>query len=137
MDGSVGFFSLRSIVGFFVGFGWAGVIAFKAGWGVAGATGAAFGAGVIVMALIYLLVRLLYAQRSSGNIRMENAVGKTGRVYLSIPASGVHGGQVQITFQGQMLTLPALTKGAEPIPTGTAVIVREVIPPETLLVERL
>jgi membrane protein implicated in regulation of membrane protease activity len=137
LDGSVGFFSLRSLVGFFVGFGWAGVIAFKAGWGVAGATGAAFGAGVIVMALIYLLVRLLYAQRSSGNIRMENAVGKTGRVYLSIPASGVHGGQVQITFQGQMLTLPALTKGAEPIPTGTAVIVREVIPPETLLVERL
>jgi membrane protein implicated in regulation of membrane protease activity len=137
MDGSVGFVSLRSMVAFFVGFGWTGVIAYKAGWGVGGATAAAFGAGLILMALMYSIIRLLYAQRSSGNIRMENAIGNTGRVYLSIPASGATGGQVQITFQGQMQTLPALTKGADPIPTGTAVIVRETIPPDTLIVEKL
>jgi hypothetical protein len=137
MDGSVGFLSLRTIVGFFVGFGWAGVIAYKAGWGVAGATGAAFAAGFAVMSAMFLLIRLLYAQRSSGNLRMENAIGQTGRVYLSIPAGGATGGQVQITFQGGMHTLPALTRAAEPIPSGTAVIVREIIPPETLLVEKL
>jgi membrane protein implicated in regulation of membrane protease activity len=137
VDGEIGFVSLRSIAGFFIGFGWMGVIAFKAGWGVGGATGAGFVAGLVIMTAIYLLVRLLYKARSSGNIRMENAVGQTGRVYLSIPASGLMGGQVQITFQGQMQTLPALTRGAEPIATGSAVIVREVIPPETLLVEKL
>ncbi|MDD5199450.1 MAG: hypothetical protein PHC88_06565 [Terrimicrobiaceae bacterium] len=136
-DGSIGFISLRSVVAFFVGFGWTGVIAFKAGWGVGGATAAAFVAGLVLMTAIYLLVRLLYTARSSGNIRMENAVGCTGRVYLSIPAVAASGGQVQITFQGQMQTLPALTRGAEPIPTGSAVIVREVIPPETLVVEKL
>ncbi|MGH8048007.1 MAG: hypothetical protein ACREKL_12265 [Chthoniobacterales bacterium] len=137
MDGSVGFFSLRSIVGFFVGFGWIGVIAYKSGWGVAGATAAAFASGAIMMSAIYLLIRLLYRAKSSGNLRMENAVGKTGRVYLSIPANGATGGQVQITFQSGMHTMPALTKGSEPIPTGSAVVVREVIPPETLLVEKL
>ncbi len=137
MDGSVGFISLRSLVGFFVGFGWTGVIAYKAGLGVLGATLAAFGVGFIFMAAMYLLVRVLYAQRSSGNIRMENAVGKTGRVYLSIPASGAAGGQVQITFQGQMQTLPALTRSGEHIPSGVAVIVREIVPPDTLLVEKL
>jgi membrane protein implicated in regulation of membrane protease activity len=137
MDGSIGFFSLRSIVGFFVGFGWAGVIAYKAGWGVAGATGAAFATGAVMMGAIYLIIRMLYTQRSSGNIRMENAVGKTGRVYLSVPAEGATGGQVQITFQGQLQTLPALTRSGEPIPSGTAVIVRNIIPPDTLLVERL
>lgn len=137
LDGEIGFLSLRSAVGFFVGFGWTGVIAFKAGWGVAGATGAAFAAGLAVMTAIYLLVRLLYRARSSGNIRMENAIGRTGRVYLGIPAAAATGGQVQVTFQGQMHTMPALTRGAEPIATGSAVIVREIIPPETLVVERL
>jgi hypothetical protein len=137
VDGEIGFVSLRSIAGFFIGFGWTGVITFKAGWGVGGATGAGFGAGLLIMTAIYLLVRLLYRARSSGNIRMENALGKTGRVYLSIPADGGTGGQVQITFQGHLQTLPALTRAAEPIATGSAVIVREIIPPETLLVEKL
>jgi hypothetical protein len=136
-DGSLGFLSLRSIGGFFVGFGWTGVITYKAGWGVGGATAAAFGAGLLVMGAMYAILRVLYAQKSSGNIRMANAIGKTGRVYLSIPANGSTGGQVQITFQGQMHTLPALTRGPEPIPTGSAVIVHEIIPPETLLVEKL
>jgi hypothetical protein len=89
------------------------------------------------MGAMFSIVRLLYAQKSSGNVRMENALGKTGRVYLSIPANGNTGGQVQITFQGQMHTMPALTRATEPIATGSAVIVREVIPPETLLVEKL
>lgn len=137
VDGEIGFLSLRSMVGFFVGFGWTGVITFKAGWGIGGATGAAFVAGLAVMTAIYLLIRLLYRAKSSGNIRMENAIGQTGRVYLSIPAAGLTGGQVQITFQGQMQTLPALTRSADSIATGSAVIVREIIPPDTLLVEKL
>ncbi len=136
-DGSLGFLSLRSLAGFFIGFGWTGVIAYKGGWGIGGATVAAFGAGFVLMAAMYAILRLLYAHRSSGNIRMENAVGKTGRVYLSIPPQGAHGGQVQITFQGQMHTLPALTRSAEAITTGSTVVVREIIPPETLLVEKL
>jgi hypothetical protein len=36
-----------------------------------------------------------------------------------------------------MQTLPALTRAAEPIATGSAVIVREILPPDTLLVEKL
>jgi membrane protein implicated in regulation of membrane protease activity len=136
LDGEIGFFSLRSIVGFFVGFGWTGAIAFKAGWGIVGATAAAFAAGLIFMVAIYLLISLLYRARSSGNIRMENAIGQTGRVYLSIPANGATGGQVQVTFQGQLQTLPALTRGADPIATGSAIVVREVVPPD-MLVEKL
>jgi membrane protein implicated in regulation of membrane protease activity len=135
-DGEIGFVSLRSMIGFFVGFGWTGVIAFKAGWGIGGATVAAIVAGLLFMTAIYLLIRLLYRARTSGNIRMENAIGKVGRVYLSIPASAAGGGQVQVTFQGQMHTMPALTRGSEPIATGSPVIVREVIPPEILVVDR-
>src|SRR4051794_37339500 len=65
VDGGVGFVSLRSIAGFFIGFGWTGVIAFKAGWGIGGATIAGMLAGLVIMAAIYLLIRLLYKARSS------------------------------------------------------------------------
>jgi hypothetical protein len=68
---------------------------------------------------------------------MENAIGKTGSVYLSLPGAGLPGGQVQIVFQGRMQTLPAITRAAEPIPSGSAVIVREIVPPDILLVEKL
>jgi hypothetical protein len=136
-DGDIGFVSARGVVGFFVGFGWTGVIAFKAGWGVIGATAAAAVAGLVFMTALYLVARLLYAQQSSGNVRMENAIGKTGSVYLSLPGAGLPGGQVQIVFQGRMQTLPAITRAAEPIPSGSAVIVREIVPPDILLVEKL
>lgn len=135
LDGDVGFFSLRSVVGFFVGFGWTGVIAFKAGWGTGGATAAGFGAGLVVMVVIYLIIRTLYRARSSGNIDTKNAIGQTGRVYLSIPAAAASGGQVQVTFQGQMHTMPAITRRENAIPSGSTIVVREVIPPETLVVE--
>lgn len=137
LDGDVGFFSLRSAVGFFVGFGWTGVIAFKAGWGVAGSTAAAFGAGLVVMSAIYAVIRLLYRARTSGNIDAKNAVGQTGRVYLSIPAAAASGGQVQVTFQGQLHTMPAITRRDAAISSGSSIVVREIIPPETLVVEPL
>lgn len=136
-DGEVGFFSLRSVVAFFVGFGWTGVIATKAGWNVPAAIAAGAAAGLAFMAVIYAIIRLLYAQRTSGNLRLENAVGQTGRVYVGIPAAGVAGGQVQVTVQGSLQTLPAITRGDAPIPSGSTVIVRATVPPDLLIVEPL
>jgi hypothetical protein len=87
------------------------------------------------MTAIYLIIRMLYRAKTSGNVDAKNAIGQTGRVYLSIPAAAAHGGQVQVTFQGQMHTMPAITRREAAIPSGSSVVVREVIPPETLVVE--
>lgn len=137
MDGEIGFFSVRSVVAFFVGFGWTGVLATKAGWDVLSSTAAGLGVGLAFMAVIYGLIRVLYAQRASGNLRLENAVGQAGRVYVGIPADGAAGGQVQVTVQGALRTLPAITRGGTAIASGSTIIVRETVPPDLLVVEKL
>jgi len=50
---------------------------------------------------------------------LSNANGSTGTVYLRIPASGE--GQIQITFQGAMRTMDAISIDGVEIPTGTLI----------------
>ena len=50
---------------------------------------------------------------------LNNATGSTGTVYLRIPASGE--GQIQITFQGAMRTMDAISRDSVEIPTGALI----------------
>jgi membrane protein implicated in regulation of membrane protease activity len=69
-----------------------------------------------------VLLRKIRQFESSGNLDYDNAIGKTGVVYLSIPANEQTGGQIQIHFQGRLITTDARTDG-KAIPTGQKVIV--------------
>jgi len=72
--------------------------------------------------------------QSSGNVRMDEAIGARGTVYLKIPVSGT--GQVSVTFQGNERTLEATSNGDMEILTGTYITVVDRIG-TTLIVEPL
>ena len=72
--------------------------------------------------------------QSAGNMRMDEAIGARGTVYLKIPSSGT--GQVSVTFQGNERTLEAVSNGDEEIQTGTYITVVDRIG-TTLVVEPL
>ena len=46
----------------------------------------ALGAGAAAMFVVAWLMRLLYNLHAEGNVRIEQAVGMPGKVYLTIPA---------------------------------------------------
>jgi hypothetical protein len=69
----------------------------------------------------------------SGTVNVRNAVGRTGGVYLRIPAGGQGEGKVTVEIQGRSLQLNAVTDGPS-IPTGSRVTVVEVVGDETLKV---
>ena len=65
---------------------------------------------------------------------LANAIGKVGKVYLTIPAYGE--GEIQVSFQGSMKNLKAVSSSGEKIPAFTEIKVSSVRD-GILVVERL
>jgi hypothetical protein len=134
-DSSFTFFSLLSILAFFMGAGWMGVTC-RVDWHLGGLVSAfisaAFGFGMMALAsgLMYLTRRL----NRTIDYDPATAVGHTGRVYLTIPESGKGRGQVEISVSGRRKILSAVSK-AGPIEAFTDVVVLAAQDDETLLVE--
>ena len=73
--------------------------------------------------------------QQSGTIDVKKqAVGCTGRVYLTIPANREGEGKVQININNSVREYEAVTDGGK-LPTGVQIKVVEVISESTLLVE--
>jgi len=83
----------------------------------------ALGAAIGSLFLTIWLLKMMRNLESSGTLQLENAIGKVGTVYLTIPAGGV--GQVQLTLQGRLVTLDAISED-ETLPTGTKVLIYNV-----------
>lgn len=135
--GGGGIFSVKPLTGFFLGFGWAGGMALEAGWPLMGALAAAVLAGAAIMALIVVMFRTIVAMRSDGTVRIEDAVGAVGTVYVSLPPSKTAGGQVTVNFKGRQETFAALNATAQPVPSGEKIKVVAIIDGRTVLVEPL
>jgi hypothetical protein len=128
-------FTLQNFLIFFTGFGWAGIYAIHAGFGPAATIAFAFTVGALLMFAVAAMYYLINRLTESGTINMNNAVNATGRVYLPIPARRSGTGQVQITVQGSLREVEAMTDG-EALPTGTPIKVSAVLSQEVLIVEK-
>jgi hypothetical protein len=84
---------------------------------------------------IYIFKKLMKLE-SNGAFDINTAEGKTCNVYLRIPANRTGTGKVQISFDGSVQELDAVTDG-DMIPTGTKVVVMEVLNNNILHVEKL
>jgi len=129
--------SLRSLTGFFGGFGWTGVIALENGLSIPVATllGAVVG-GILMVSVAYLM-RLFYSLRESGTIDYENAIGQVGTVYLPVPPNQSAPGRIRVMIQGRLKVIPAYTKLGERIPSQRKVKILELLDARTVLVEPL
>lgn len=125
VGGGLSLFSIRSLVNFFVGFGWAGV-SFASSisskvllYAVAILVGFAF-------AYLYLFMRRkLYRLETNGAYKMTDCIGKTADVYLRIPAKGEGKGKIQVSINGSIHEFDAESTD-QAIPTGAKVRVESV-----------
>lgn len=126
-DGDAGIFSLRAIVGFFLGMGWGGFIPAAAGCSVLVSALSAVASGVAMFFIVAFLIRAIYSLKSEVVFNAASLVGKTGTVYVTIPAKGETGGQVQVSA-GQLITMPAVQEGDAPLPAQTPIVVTAATP---------
>ena len=130
------FLSLKNIVAFFTVFGWSGIGLINAGLASWLVIPLAFVCGFLMMVLMASLFYFMSKLAESGTLKMKNAVGKLGEVYLMIPASRGGMGKVQLNVQGSLRTLDALTDDLEKIPTSSIIQVVDVIDDQILLVKK-
>jgi len=127
--------SSRTVVAFFMGFGWTG--AMRVGES-ASSTMTVLPAVLVGLGFAYSIFRLmnfLHGLRHSGTLDYENAVGEVGTVYLVVHPAMKPGGQIQVMIQGRLKTVQALTRQSEPIANGDRVLVTELLDQGTLVVE--
>ncbi len=136
-DTGLGLLSVRTMLAFLMGFGWGGVVLVGMDWHPVWAVLGALVAGAVFMATVFWLMRQMFRLADSGNIKLENAAGKTGTVYLPIPPQRSGTGQVQIVIQERLRELPAVTDTPEALPTGAHIHVVQVIENDVLLVQPL
>jgi membrane protein implicated in regulation of membrane protease activity len=141
-DGSEGdpspfqLFSFRNLINFLLGFSWAGIslsgnIESEALIVVLSTIG-----GLLLVTVVMLIFYYMSKLGESGNIRFEDAVGKTAVVYIPISEKRSRAGKVQITINGTTCEFDALTDG-DALKTGEPVVVSSIINGNLLLVSKL
>lgn len=135
-DGGIDFqfLSLKNLIAFFTIFGWTGIICLHSGIGPGISALIATGAGLIMMLIMASIMYFMGKLVEDGSLRMKNAIGKSGSVYLPIPAKRAGMGKVQIQVQG-FQTLDAVSDNEEDIPTGAIVTVTEILNNKILVVK--
>lgn len=126
-------FTLRSIIAFFAVGGWMGVAAVE--WNLPSilAVILAAVAGTLAMYFVAWTIFTFLKMQQSGSMRYENAVGKEGVVYLTIPVGGR--GKVSVIVQDRLCELSAQTNSERDIKTGEKIVVVDFNPDGVLIVE--
>ncbi|MDV7186378.1 hypothetical protein R3X25_03715 [Lutibacter sp. TH_r2] len=138
-DGGVGFqfFTFKNVVAFFTIFGWTGITCLDNGLSIGLTLILSVIAGLLMMVLTTSLFFWMNKLSTSGTLKIKNAIGVIGEVYLPIGAKRSKMGKVQIKVQGSLRELEAITDNEEELKTGTMVKVTEIVSAELLLVETL
>lgn len=129
-------FTVRGIIAFLVVFGWVGVVMQDAEIHLGITLAVATVSGFAMMVVLAFLFKAILKLRSDGNIDNRNAIGVSGKVYLTIPAARSGSGKVQIVLQGSCVERDAVTDEAEAIPTGAEIVVVGVSGQVELVVRR-
>ena len=134
-DDGLAIFTVRGVTSMLCITGWVAVALLETSLpqGISIAIAILCGAATLI-GMAYLM-RAVYKLQSSGNIDVENCIGKIGEVYIPIPSSGNGAGKVNLTVQEKFSEFSAITTGGDQLKTGSFVRVVAVGPSGVLVVE--
>lgn len=133
LGGGISLFSIKNFVNFLVGFGWAGVClggAIENKWLLCFV---AVLVGVAFVLMFFFIKKQTKKLEHNGAFRIEDSLGKSVDVYLRIPAGKSGKGKVQVSLNGSVQEISAMTEG-ESIASGQKVKVVSVVDRSTVLV---
>jgi hypothetical protein len=87
--------------------------------------------GIAAMYGTAVAMRWMLGFEDDGTVSIDGAVGATGTVYLAIPGERQGAGKVTLTLQNRIVEYQAVTSDA-PLPTGAAIMVVDVVGPDTV-----
>jgi serine/threonine protein kinase len=126
-----GLLTFRTVVAALLFFGLAGRTADAAEVDPTTALGVGLAAGAGALFLVAWAMRSLYRLRADGTVRIERSVGRSGTVYLPIPANRGGAGKVLLNVQNRTVEYQAVT-AHQSLPTGAPVTVLAVVNADTV-----
>lgn len=127
-------FTVRGMVAFLSVGGWLGIVLLGTRLHAAVACLIAFLGGTLSLLMVAAFLKWVVGMQESGNLSYQNAIGRNGQVYLTIPADQSGRGKVTLTVQERYIEADAVTDSAESIPVGRRVKVVGLADDQTLLV---
>lgn len=91
----------------------------------------ALAAGLAALYGVAQMMRGLHKLRAEGTVRIQHAVGQPAEVYLTVPGHRTGAGKITVKVQNRTMEYQAVTDD-ETLPTGTPVVVADVIGPDTV-----
>lgn len=129
-------FSVRNLINFLLSFSWSGITLYNSIHNTFVLIFVSFLIGTAFVALFFFVMRALHGLSEDNTFKLNLAVGKTASVYITIPAQKNGTGKVQVSVNGSIHEIDAITEH-EKIESGTVVRVNEIINNNILLVEKL
>jgi hypothetical protein len=87
--------------------------------------------GIAAMYGTAVAMRWMLGFEDDGTVSIHGAIGATGTVYLTIPGERQGSGKVMLTLQNRIVEYQAITSDAL-LPTGAAIMVVDVVGPDTV-----
>lgn len=135
--GSMQLFTVRNLINFLLGLGWGGVCWYSICPNPLLQAVLALLTGFVFVYAFLIVYRQMLKLERNGAYHIDDCVGKVVDVYLTIPAERAGSGKVQVSFNGSVQELSAITNNATPLRSGTKVRVVELVDKSTVLVEAL
>lgn len=130
-------FSLKAITAFFTFFSWTGVLLTGEGRSIWEIIPYSIISGILAMALVVILLKKFTDFTESGTADPLDLIFEKGDVYIPIPPGQSGRGKVHVTHNKALREMYAVTMDENPLSTGEKVRILEILPENTLLVERV
>lgn len=141
VDGDTGigfqFLSFKNLIGFFTIFGWSGIACLDNGLSTGPTILISVFCGLLMMFAMASLFYYLAKLQSSGTLKLKNAMGQIGEVYLTIGAKRSSIGKISVNVQGTLRELEALTDEETDLKQGNVIKVKDVTDNGILIVKLL
>lgn len=136
LGNGINLFSVKNFINFFMGFGWGGICLADSISNPFLLTLAAAVVGILfVMIFVYIYTKTRKLE-TNGAFQIKDCLGQTAQVYLRIPAGRSGKGKVQLSQNGSVHEIDAITDEDE-IASGTTVKVVEILDGGILKVENV
>lgn len=116
---TIGYFTIRNMIAFLLGFSWVGIICLKQGLSESLSIPISITAGLLFALITIGLMYALSKLKSSGNISLSEAVGKEAMVSIMIPKNGQ--GKVKLTLNEKLIENEAVSNVNETLRKGQKV----------------
>lgn len=135
-DSGIGFqfFTLKNMIAFFTIFSWTGIACLDSGLSNGLSIFISLIAGIAMMFLMGAIFYYLGKANESGTLKMKNAIGVVGEVYMEVKANRGNIGKVQVKVQSSLRTLEAITDDDTDLKPGKVITVKDIANDNLLII---